>query len=147
MKVLIVFFTLIIFLSCSENKSNNNPLLFELRIAESEANPNLIEMIMDKTDLKFYVHDSVFIKNKDIKSTDVFDWETHPKVMVILTDEGRKKFTVFTQQNIGKNAAILLDNKLVSAPRINAEIPEGKLIIIGHFSHEEALRIAEGILP
>lgn len=147
MRALIVIFTLIIFLSCSENESNYNLLLFELRLAESEANPNLIEMNMDKTDLKFYVHDSVFIKNIDIKSADVFDWETHPKVMVILTDEGRKKFAAFTQKNIGKNAAILVDNKLVSAPRINAGIHEGKLIIIGHFSHEDALRIAKGILP
>jgi preprotein translocase subunit SecD len=116
-------------------------------LAESEPNPNLAEINLDKSDLTFYLQDTVFLNNQDIESTDVFDWETHPKVMVTLTDKGRENFASFTAENIGKNAAILVDNKLISAPRINAAIHEGKLIIIGHFSHEDALRIAEGILP
>lgn len=49
--------------------------------------------------------------------------------------------------NVGKIAAIIVDNKLVSAPRINAQIRNGKLIITGFFNHEEALKIADGILP
>lgn len=147
MKTLSIFITFLIFLSCSENKPSYNPLSFELRLAESEPDPNLIEMNLKNSNLKFFVQETVFLNNEDIESADVFDLETHPKVMVILTDNGREKFAAFTSENIGKNAAILVDQKLVSAPKIMAGITEGKLIIIGHFSQEEVLKISEGITP
>jgi preprotein translocase subunit SecD len=66
--------------------------------------------------------------------------------MVGLNDKGREKFKVFTKQNIGKNAAILVGGKLVSAPRINAKIEEGKLIIVGYFTPEEAEKISNGLM-
>jgi preprotein translocase subunit SecD len=150
MKTFTIICTFIIFLSCTENKSKSEFLLFEIRLAEAEPIPNLVEMTMYNSDLKFFVDDSVFLNNDDLTSAEVIDWEdweTHPKVMVILNDDGRDKFAVFTQKNIGKNAAILIDHRLFSAPRINASITEGKLIIVGNFSHEEALKIVEGIIP
>ena len=146
MKTIMIFFMAVIFLSCSENKLKNDLKRFELRLAETEPNPNLIEFKLDKSDLIFHVYDTVFLTNKDIKSAEVIDWDTHPKVLVILNDEGREKFTTFTQENIGKNAAILVDSVLVSAPKIMAGISEGKLIIVGHFTHEEVLKIADGIV-
>jgi len=147
MKTLSAFFTLFILLSCSENKQTHVPISFELRLAETEPNSNLTEMTMHNSDFKFFVGDSTFLINRNIKSAEVFDRDTHPKVMVTLNDDGRKKFSTFTQQHIGKNAAILVDGKLVSSPKIMAQISEGKLLIVGHFSHEEALKIAKGILP
>jgi preprotein translocase subunit SecD len=147
MKKTIIFSILVIFLSCSENKTNYDFLSFEIRLTETEPNPNLTKMNLDNSDLIFFVQDSVFLNNMDIKSTEVIDWDTHPKVMVTLTDDGRDKFATYTQENIGKNAAILVNSKLVSAPKIMAGIMEGKLLIVGHFSHEEAVKIAEGILP
>jgi preprotein translocase subunit SecD len=136
----------VILLSCSEKKTENDILSFELRIAKTEPGPNLTKMTLDNSDLIFFVKDSVFLNNQDIKSTEVIDWVTRPKVMVTLSDKGREKFAAFTEENIGKNAAILVNHKLVSAPRINAAIKEGKLIIVGHFSHEDALRISSGIV-
>ena len=147
MKTFILFFILTIFFSCSENKSNNELLSFEVRLAESMAHPDLVEMTMLNSEFKVFVSDSVFLKNDHISSTEIIDWETHPKVMVYLTDEGGKIFADFTQANIGKKAAILVGGKLVSAPRINAPIMEGKLIIAGLFEHEEAQKIAQGIVP
>ena len=101
---------------------------------------------MHNSDLKFYVEDSVFLRNSELKSTEVIDVNTHPKILVTLTEEGTENFADFTEQNIGRNAAILVGGKLVSAPRINAKIDEGKLIIVGNFSLEEAEQIAIGIL-
>ena len=147
MKTLIIFFTIAIFFSCSDNNFNKDYLAFEIRLAESETKPNLTEMSFYNSDQKFFVHDSVFLKNADIISTEILDWQTQPKVQVMLNDGGREKFTDFTQKNTGKIAAMIVDNKLVSAPRINAPIRKGILIITGFFSHEEALKIAEGILP
>jgi preprotein translocase subunit SecD len=147
MKTLTIFFMVTIFFSCSEERPKNDLLSFELRLVETEQDTQLKEMAIYNSDQKFFVKDSVFLNNKDIKSTEVIDWEKHPKVLVTLNDAGREKFADFTLTNIGKNAAILVDQKLLSAPKIMAGITEGKLIIVGHFSHEEALKIADGILP
>ena len=147
MRTISVLFTLVIFLSCSENTPTQDSLSFELRLAETKPNPELKEMNLSNSDMNFFVQDTVFLTNSDIKSTEVIDWDTHPKVMVTLNDVGREKFASFTQKNIGKNAAILVDHKLISAPRINAAIEEGKLLIVGHISHEEAIKISDGILP
>jgi preprotein translocase subunit SecD len=146
MKILNVIFTVAIFFSCSDNQFNKEFLAFEIRLAESERYATLKEMPLYKSDQKFFVFDSVFLKNDDITSAEVIDWQTQPKVSIILNDVGRIKFADFTQKNVGKTAAIIVDNKLVSAPKINAPINEGKLLIVGFFSHEEALEIAEGIL-
>jgi len=99
------------------------------------------------SDQKFFVYDSIYLKNDDITSTEIIDWQSQPKVQVMLNNEGRKKFAAFTQKNVGKIAAMIVDNKLVSAPRINAPIRNGTLIIIGYFNHEEAIKIANGIVP
>jgi preprotein translocase subunit SecD len=147
MKPMIVFFAFVLFISCSDNVTKNEVLPFELRLAESNPSSNLVEMTMYNSDLKFFVADSIFLNNDYITSAEVIDWETQPKVMVELNDEGRKIFAAFTEENVGKNAAILVDKKLISAPKINAPITEGKLIIVGLFSHEEALKFAQGILP
>jgi preprotein translocase subunit SecD len=147
MKIYYVFMMIVFFLSCSEDKSDHEILSFELRLAETESNSKLPEMILHNSALKFFVDSTVFLDNKDITSAEVIDWETYPKIMVILNDEGRKKFATFTQENIGKNAAILVASKLVSAPKIMAQITEGKLLIVGNFTHEEALKIINGISP
>ena len=116
-------------------------------MADTTPNPDLKEMKVSNSDMIFFVKDAVFLTNNDIKSTEVIDWDTYPKVLVTLNEGGKGKFASFTKENIGKNAAILVDDMLVSAPRINAAIEDGKLIIVGHFSHEDALRISSGIVP
>lgn len=139
---------IILFLfSCSINNFSKDSLTFELRLAETKPDSNLIEMTFYNSDQHFFVRDSVFLSNAEIISTDIIDWQTHPKVLVNLDEEGQKIFSDFTKRNIGRNAAIIIDNKLVSAPRINAPITEGKLIIVGYFNHQEAKSIAAGILP
>jgi preprotein translocase subunit SecD len=130
-----------------EKNLNNELLSFELRLAETAPNPKLKEMVYYNTEEKFYVYDSVYLSNNDIISTEVVDKQTQPKVKVILNDEGRKKFADFTGQHVGKNAAMIVDNNLMSAPKINAQITKGVLLIVGFFDHAEAQSIAKGILP
>jgi preprotein translocase subunit SecD len=122
-------------------------LKFELRLAQTEPDSSLQEMIFYNTDKTFFVHDSVYITNKEIVSTDIIDWQTQPKVHVMLNEAGRKKFAEFTKKYVGKNAAMIVGNKLMSAPRIQAPITKGVLLIVGFFSHEEAQKMASGILP
>ena len=147
MKIFVPLLSLVVFFSCSENNFNKDVLSFELRLADAQYQSNLIEMNLYNSDQKFSISDSIYLSNSEITSAEVFDWETQPKIKVVLNNEGRQKFAVFTKKFIGKNAAIIIDNTLVSAPRINAEINSGELIIIGFFDHEAALKIADGIVP
>ncbi len=68
-----------------------------------------------------------------------------------LKREGAKQFAKITSQYTGKMLAIVLDDVIVSAPRINSEIPDGRGMIEGNFSAEEAqdlsLILKTGALP
>ncbi|MBI4724265.1 MAG: protein translocase subunit SecD [Rhodomicrobium sp.] len=64
---------------------------------------------------------------------------------------GAAAFARVTRDNIGKPFAIVLDNKVISAPVIRSEIPGGRGQITGNFSVEEVNRLAlllrSGALP
>ncbi len=74
-----------------------------------------------------------------------------PAVMFTLNGKGAAAFARVTRENIGKPFAIILDNKVVSAPVIRSEIPGGHGQITGHFSQEDVNRLAlllrSGALP
>ncbi len=59
-----------------------------------------------------------------------------------LTNEGRDIFAEHTSANIGKFLAIVLDNRLISAPTISSAITEGTGVIQGSFTIEEANALA-----
>ncbi len=65
--------------------------------------------------------------------------------------KGAGSFARVTRENIGKPFAIVLDNKVISAPVIRSEIPGGRGQITGNFSQEEVSRLAlllrSGALP
>ena len=146
MKSFFIILLGIFLISCPQKNINKDFLTFELRLAESETNPKLKEMVLLNSNQTFFVGDSVFLSNNDLLSAEVVDRQTHPKVKVSLNEKGREKFAAFTLNNVGKNAAIIVDNKLVSAPRINAQILQGVLLIVGYFDLKEAKNIADGIV-
>ena len=65
--------------------------------------------------------------------------------------EGAKNFAQLTKENIGKQIAIFLDWQVISAPTVQTEITDGKAVITGNFSLDEAKKLAqrlnEGALP
>ncbi|MBN1310595.1 MAG: protein translocase subunit SecD [Anaerolineae bacterium] len=68
-----------------------------------------------------------------------------------LTKEGADIFDAYTESHIGGVLGIVLDGVLVSAPTIQAHIPDGKGNITGDFTREEAQQLATqlryGALP
>src|SRR5213079_2373867 len=56
--------------------------------------------------------------------------------------EGGKTFGKITEANVGHRFAIVLDNVIFSAPRINEPIYQGSARISGRFSEEEARSLA-----
>ncbi|MDR1498659.1 MAG: SecD/SecF family protein translocase subunit, partial [Rickettsiales bacterium] len=54
---------------------------------------------------------------------------------------GAKKFAEITKDNIGRVLVMVLDNKVVAAPRINGRIDGGSGTIVGNFTDKEATEI------
>lgn len=66
-------------------------------------------------------------------------------VALTLNSEGAKKFGDFTSKNIGKRLTIVYDNRIVSAPVVQAAITNGSVSITGQNSIEEAQNLATTI--
>ena len=75
-----------------------------------------------------------------------FDSNTsQPQVSLELNDEGAKLFGEITKRNLGKQVAIYIDGIAISAPVVQSEIPDGKAIISGGFSIQEARDLANSL--
>ena len=81
-----------------------------------------------------------------------FDQRTgRPVVTFRFNGMGARRFADATAQNVGKRFAIVLDNKVISAPNINEPITGGSGQISGNFTTESANNLAillrAGALP
>lgn len=104
--------------------------------------------------LRYLVSKEVEMKGEHIARAEVdFNQQklNEPIVKFSLDGEGAKIFRKVTEENIRKQLAIVLDGRLISAPRINAVIPTGDGLIEGYFSEDEAKMLADvlesGALP
>ena len=77
--------------------------------------------------------------------------QNQPTVSFTLDRLGAQKFGRTTTDNVGKRLAIVLDNKIISAPNINEPITSGNGMISGNFTFQEATDLAlllrSGALP
>lgn len=77
--------------------------------------------------------------------------ESEPVVTIKFDNAGKAKFAEITKQNMQKPIAIVLDNKIVSAPTVQTEITNGEAIITGSKNIKDAQQLAkrlnEGMLP
>jgi SecD/SecF fusion protein len=76
---------------------------------------------------------------------------TQPIVEFTFNNAGARKFAKFTREHIDKPFAIVLDDKVISAPEIRSEIPGGRGYIEGNFTPETSTKLAiqlkSGALP
>ncbi|MBL8012843.1 MAG: protein translocase subunit SecD, partial [Candidatus Omnitrophica bacterium] len=74
-----------------------------------------------------------------------------PKISLQLNTLGSKEFGKLTQENVGRQLAIVLDGEVLSAPNIREPILTGQAEISGRFSFDEAsilaLALRSGALP
>lgn len=75
-----------------------------------------------------------------------FDPNTNqPVVSLTFNEEGSKLFAALTKANIGKSIAIFLDGEIISAPVVRDEIRNGKAVISGRFTAQEARDLASSL--
>ena len=88
----------------------------------------------------------------DLKTVNVVTTQAgEPEVSFELSTNGAQTFGNFTSQNVGKVLAIVLDKKVISVPRINQAITDGKGVIQGNFTvqtaNDLAVQLRYGSLP
>ena len=80
-----------------------------------------------------------------------FDQDGRPDIEITFNSAGARRFGRVTQENVGKPFAIILDDKILSAPNINEPILGGRAQITGNFTvqsaHDLAVSLASGKLP
>jgi protein-export membrane protein SecD len=94
----------------------------------------------------------VVVSGENLKKANVGTDQNHrPAIEFMFDGAGAKKFGIATSQNIGKQFAIILDGKVMSAPRINSAITGGSGIIEGNFTYASAAELVavlnSGALP
>ena len=104
------------------------------------------------TGVEYYaLSKNVLVSGRDLKNARVQKGQVgEPVINFSLTPEGAPKFGSLTGANINRRMAIVLDNRVVSAPVINSQInDEG--IIEGQFTQQQAADLAlvlrSGSLP
>jgi preprotein translocase subunit SecD len=86
-----------------------------------------------------------------IDAKQAFDQNGAPDIEITFNTSGARRFGRVTQENVGKPFAIILDDKILSAPNINEPILGGRAQITGNFTvqtaNDLAVSLASGKLP
>ncbi|KDR96088.1 preprotein translocase subunit SecD [Peptoclostridium litorale DSM 5388] len=115
-----------------------------------------IDMVGKTAQLKFILEDgSVVVTGKNVKDSEVVfrNDSNEPIVSLKFDAEGAKAFADATEKLAPTRSPILivLDNQVISSPRVNDKIPNGEATISGNFTVESASELANliraGALP
>ncbi len=113
---------------------------------------NILVQDLNDPELYYILDRSPVVTGEElVDAQPTFDQNGRPAVSFRFDATGGRKFGIYTAENIGKPFAIVLDNKVISAPVIQAHIAGGSGIITGNFSVEESTKLAvllrAGALP
>lgn len=94
---------------------------------------------------------STDLSGKDLKIAQVQFNSGEPAVSLEFNADGTKKFSEITTRNLGQSVAIFLDDQLVMAPTVQNVITDGRAIVSGGFTLNDAKTLAiqlnAGALP
>lgn len=131
--------------ACSASHAPSANTLIEFKLASFTPHLGWPVKIVQESGQKVYLSEAVIIATADIaEATASFTEQGMPMVGIKLTEFGKQKMAVATEQNIGKPIGIVVNGHLLSAPLIQEKIAGGMLMITGISSAEEAKKIADG---
>jgi preprotein translocase subunit SecD len=93
------------------------------------------------------------ISGKDLKRAELSysSQNGQPEVAIEFTADGAKKFSDITTKLVGKRLPIFLDELPLTLPRVSTPITDGRAVITGQFTQDEAknmaLQLNAGALP
>lgn len=87
-----------------------------------------------------------------VQAAVAFDPNTSkPQVSLEFSDQGKAVFSAITTRNVGRQVAIFLDGLPITVPTVNEPITDGRAVISGDFTIEEAknlvIQLNAGALP
>lgn len=130
-----------------------HPVIRRTTNATELAGPgNLLLPSLDEEGVFYVLEDTPVVTGEDlVDARPDFDQNGAPAVGFRFNPTGARKFGDYTAENVGQLFAIVLDDEVISAPRINQHIPGGSGIITGSFTVEAATNLAvllrAGALP
>ena len=109
------------------------------------------ETYSDGSPVRYAIKNRVMLSGDLLTGASATYEQGQPVVSFKFNTKGSRKFAKITQENTGKPFAIVLDGKVITAPRINEPILAGSGIISGNFTvesaNELALLLRAGALP
>lgn len=106
---------------------------------------------LDESDGTTVIKNRVMVSGENLEDAQATFSQGQPVVSIRFNGLGGKQFGKVTSDNVGRPFAIVLDGKVISAPRINEPILGGSAIISGSFTvqgaQDLALLLRAGALP
>ena len=134
----------------------------EFKLVDLNANPNEVQQgrappgsqVLPMADGSGFiaVQRRVMVSGEQIVGANQgYDQNNRPDIEITFNTAGAKRFGRTTQQNVGKPFAIILDDKVLSAPNIETPILGGRAQITGNFTvqsaNDLAVSLKSGKLP
>lgn len=123
----------------------------EVRAGRGPAGVVLVESAERGGPREWALHRQVELSGENLVDAQATFQNNEPVVSFRFDTNGARKFGRITQENVGRLFAIVLDDKVISAPRIREPILGGSGIISGSFTTETANELAvllrAGALP
>ena len=133
--------------ACSNRWESAEPIELQFRLARERAQEGLTPIPLDGTRVNLYLHDEVLLSNEHLESARTGKQDGKPVVELTFNRAGSRKLEDVTLENKGQRLAVVLDSILVSAPRIDDVITNGRTVITGDFSEADVKAIAKRLQP
>lgn len=124
-----------------------------IEIAGEDDPEAAVDLLKTTSQLEFWDEQgNVLLTGKNLKDAQAtVDPQKGAMVQLEFDKEGAKLFAKATQENLGRHIAIVIDNKVISAPVVKDVITTGQAVIEGDFTAKEAQDLAvllrSGALP
>jgi len=148
---LVFFFFGLLIGSCSRQQPARTSV-FQVRLVQDRPTADTEEMtilgsptdVTSTTSERLNVQKDVLLDHTAVASATIQRQNPSraPVIEVVFTEKGRKLFADITRQNVGKRLAMVVDGRLLFAPRVEAEVPGGRAFIYGAFSVRQASELA-----
>lgn len=141
-RITIFFSFALLFAGCATTENHSSlaaKSLLEFRLGSSEKFSGAIDYPVDKGRSWVYLQANKFLDASHVNDVQIsFDSSMQPVIELSLNKIGTTILAEISRNNINKLVAILVDNRVVFAAAIRDPILQGRVMIAGFSSVEEA---------
>ncbi|MEM1295544.1 MAG: hypothetical protein AAGH89_09270 [Verrucomicrobiota bacterium] len=113
-----------------------------LEMREVVSDRDRAEIVLFHGKEELFLSEAVGITADDVVKAKALESSNGWQIFVTLGEKGAAKFADITKQALKERLAVIVDEKVVAAPRIQEVITGGELVVTGNFTETEANRLA-----